>query len=187
MPGRLPSAIVLAMTIIDYLVSTALVLLVIPQIRGDRLTMANAVRPVVLVAAAAAYYLHGIPTQGNDVLLDVLLAALGVAIGTSCALTTRLTAGADGVPFAKAGVAAAILWVLGMAGRFAFVYYSSHGGAHSVATFSINHQITSHEAWTVALILMALGEVVSRLTTIRIRGRMVTAAASRTLPVVRRA
>jgi hypothetical protein len=165
------------MNIVDYLVSTALVLLVIPQIRGDRLTTANAVRPVVLVAVAAAYYLHGVPTQGNDVLLDVLLGALGVAIGTSCALTTRLTAGADGVPFAKAGVAAAVLWVIGMAGRFAFVYYSSHGGVRSVATFSMDHRITGKDAWTVALILMALGEVLSRLVTIRVRARRVTAAA----------
>jgi hypothetical protein len=178
MSARPPQPIVLAMTIVDYLVSTALVLLVIPQIRGDKLTMANALRPVVLVAAAAAYYLRGVPTQGHDVLLDVLLAALGITLGTSCALTTRLSAGPGGVPFAKAGVAAAILWVLGMAGRFAFIYYSSHGGAHSVATFSLNHQITGSEAWTTALILMALGEVLSRLTVIRIRGRMVTAAAA---------
>lgn len=172
------------MNIVDYLVSTALVLLVIPQIRGDRLTLANALRPVVLVAAAAAYYLRGVPTQGNDVLLDVLLTALGLALGTSCALTTRLTVGTDGAPFAKAGVAAAILWVVGMAGRFTFVYYASHSGAHAVATFSIKHHVTGNEAWTTALILMALAEVVSRLVTVRIRARLITGAASSALPTV---
>ena len=169
------------MTIVDYLVSTALVLLVIPQIHGDKLTMSNAIRPVVLVAAAAAYYLRGVPTQGNDVLLDTLLTLLGVALGTSCALTTRLTAGEDGIAFAKAGVAAAILWVVGMAGRFTFEYYATHGGARSVATFSIKHQITGSEAWTTGLIFMALAEVLSRLITIRTRARIVTAA-SRVAP-----
>jgi hypothetical protein len=164
------------MSIVDYLISTALVLLVIPQIRGAKLTTANAIRPVVLVAAAAAYYLRGVPTQGDDVLLDVLLLALGTALGVSCALTTRISRGDDGVPFVKAGVAAAVLWVAGMAGRFAFIYYANHGGAHSVARFSIKHQITGSEAWTTALLLMALSEVVARLVVIRLRARSVAAA-----------
>lgn len=164
------------MTILDYLISAALVLLVIPQIRGGKLTMVSAIRPVVLVAAAAAYYLRGVPTQGNDVLLDVLLLAVGTALGVGCALTTRITADADGSPYAKAGVAAAVLWVAGMAGRFAFVYYANHGGARNVADFSIRHQITGSEAWTTALLLMALAEVISRLVVIRVRSHMVTAA-----------
>jgi hypothetical protein len=168
------------MTIIDYLISTALVLLVIPQIRGSKMTMISVVRPVVLVAAAAAYYLRGVPTQGNDVLLDVLLIALGAALGISCAATTSITPGEDGIPYAKAGIAAAILWVLGMAGRFAFQYYANHSGAQSVVNFSVKHQITSSEAWTAALIFMALAEVVSRLIVMRVRGRLLTSAARRT-------
>jgi hypothetical protein len=168
------------MTIIDYLISTALVLLVIPQIRGSKMTMISVVRPVVLVAAAAAYYLRGVPTQGNDVLLDVLLIALGAALGVSCALTTGITPGEDGTPYAKAGVAAAVLWVLGMAGRFAFQYYANHSGAQSVVNFSARHQITSGEAWTAALIFMALAEVVSRLIVMRVRGRLLTSATRRT-------
>jgi hypothetical protein len=168
------------MTIIDYLISTALVLLVIPQIRGSKMTMISVVRPVVLVAAAAAYYLRGVPTQGNDVLLYVLLIALGAALGISCAATTSITPGEDGIPYAKAGIAAAILWVLGMAGRFAFQYYANHSGAQSVVNFSVKHQITSDEAWTAALIFMALAEVVSRLIVMRVRGRLLTGAAQRT-------
>ena len=165
------------MTIIDYLISTALVLLVIPQIRGSKMTMITVVRPVVLVAAAAAYYLRGVPTQGNDVLLDVLLVALGTALGVGCALTTSITPGDDGIPYAKAGIAAAVLWVVGMAGRFTFQYYANHSGAHSVINFSIKHQITGSEAWTTALIFMALSEVVSRLIVMRVRGHQLSTTA----------
>jgi hypothetical protein len=172
------------MNIVDYIVSIALVLLVIPQIRGDKLTMTNAIRPVVLVAAAAAYYLRAFPTQGNDVLLDTLLTLLGIALGTSCALTTRLSVADDGAAFAKAGVAAAVLWVIGMAGRFTFEYYATHGGAQSVANFSIKHQITSSAEWTTALIFMALAEVLSRLITIRTRARLLTST-SRALPAAK--
>jgi len=171
--------ILLPMTILDYLISTALVLLVIPQILGSKMTMITVVRPVVLVAAAAAYYLRGVPTQGNDVLLDVLMVALGTALGVGCALTTRITPGKgeDGIPYAKAGIAAAILWVVGMAGRFTFQYYAHHSGAQSVTNFSIKHQITGSEAWTTALIFMALSEVTSRLIVMHVRGRQLTATA----------
>ena len=168
------------MTTIDYLISAVLVLLVIPQIRGSKMTMISVVRPVVLVAAAAAYYLRGVPTQGNDVLLDVLLIALGTALGVGCALATSITPGEDGSPYAKAGVIAAVLWILGMAGRFTFEYYATHGGAHSVASFSIKHQIYSTEAWTTALIFMALAEVISRLIVMRVRGHLLTSAEQRT-------
>jgi hypothetical protein len=171
------------MTTIDYLISTALILLVIPQIRGSKMTMISVVRPVVLVAAAAAYYLRAVPTQGNDVLLDVLLIALGTALGVSCAATTRITPGEDGTPYAKAGVAAGVLWVLGMAARFAFQYYANHSGTQSVINFSIKHQITGTDAWTAALIFMALAEVVSRLIVMRVRGRLLTGGARRTATV----
>ena len=170
------------MTIIDYLISATLVLLVIPQIRGGKMTWISVVRPVVLVAAAAAYYLRGVPTQGNDVLLDVLLVALGTALGVSCAVTTRIDfrPGDDGVPYAKAGVAAAILWVLGMAGRFSFQYYANHSGTQAVINFSVKHQITSTAAWTAALLFMALAEVTSRLIVMRVRGRLLTSTEGRT-------
>ena len=168
------------MTIIDYLISSALVLLVIPQILGAKMTWISVARPVVLVGAASAYYLRGVPTQGHDVLLDVLLVALGTALGAGCALTTIITPGEDGTPYAKAGIAAAILWVLGMASRFAFQYYANHSGVTAVTNFSIKHQITSTEAWTTALIFMALAEVTSRLIVMHVRGHQLSTAAQPT-------
>jgi hypothetical protein len=49
-----------------------------------------------------------------------------------------------------------------MGGRFAFVWWISHTGAGSIAHFSAAHSITSGEAWTVALLAMALCEVCGR-------------------------
>ena len=45
------------------------------------------------------------------------------------------------------------------------------GGAADLARFSANHDITSGEAWTAALVLMALGEVVCRTATLWIRAQ----------------
>ena len=97
-----------------YIINSILVLLVLRQIRETRLDLANLVLPVLLVGAAAAYYLHSVPTAGHDVLLDVTLGSVGLALGALCALATRLRRGPGGVALAKAGIVAAVLWVAGL-------------------------------------------------------------------------
>ncbi|MDH6135333.1 hypothetical protein P3T37_004748 [Kitasatospora sp. MAA4] len=158
----------------DYIISAVLVLLVIPQIRGTKLTFRNLVIPLALVAAAAAYYLKGVPTTGNDVKLDVVTVVLGAAIGIGCAVTTRLQR-ADGGVVAKAGLLAAALWIVGMLSRTGFVYAVNHGYAKQIADFSRTELITGAEAWTAALVLMALAQVVARQLVLRVRALAVSA------------
>ena len=106
----------------DYLINAILVLLVLRQIRETRLTRQMLLLPVLIVIGAAAYYLRSVPTSGNDILLDVTLAAAGAALGGLCALATHLRRGADGVPLSRAGWVAAILWVVGIGARMGFAY-----------------------------------------------------------------
>jgi len=82
----------------DYLINAALVLLVLRQVRETRLTWQILLLPVLIVVGAAAYYLRSVPTAGNDLLLDVTLAAIGAVLGGLCALFTHLRRGADGTP-----------------------------------------------------------------------------------------
>jgi hypothetical protein len=158
------------MTFTDYLINIILIGLVILQIRGSRLDTRTAIRPVILVAIAAVYYLRAFPTAGNDVSLYAVLGGIGLVLGIGCGATTRVWRASDGHGYAKAGVIAAALWIIGIGSRFGFEEYSSHGGAHAIANFSIAHHITSENAWVAALILMALAEVIARLVVIRIRG-----------------
>jgi hypothetical protein len=158
------------MTTTDYLINIALIALVILQIRGSRLDLKTALRPVILVAAAALYYLRGVPVAGNDLLLYVVLGGIGLVLGVACAATTRVWRADDGHGYAKAGVIAAALWIIGLGSRLAFEEFWSHGGTHAIVSFSIAHDITSQDAWVAALVLMALAEVISRLVVIRIRG-----------------
>ena len=151
------------MTLTDYLINIALIALVILQIRGSRLDLRTAIRPVILVAVAAVYYLRAFPTAGNDVILYAVL-------GVGCAATTRVWRASDGNGYAKAGVIAAALWIIGIGSRLGFEEHWSHGGTHAIVNFSIAHDITSQNAWIAGLILMALAEVIARLVVIRIRG-----------------
>jgi hypothetical protein len=150
------------MTFTDYVIDIALIAVVLLQIRNRRLTLRSILLPVALVAWAAATYLKGIPTGGNDLLLIGGTAAVGIALGALCGVFTTVASGPDGHPYAKARTTAAILWVLGVGARFAFQLYSSHGGAAAIGRFSVAHSITSSEAWVAALLLMAIGEALTR-------------------------
>ena len=120
------------MTTTDYVINIALIALVLMQIRDPKMDLRSLLLPVVAVAGAALYYLKGVPTTGNDVLLDIVTGTVGLALGLGCALTTRVWRGEDGIAHAKAGAVAATLWVVGVGFRLAFEEFSSHGGGASI-------------------------------------------------------
>jgi hypothetical protein len=150
------------MTTTDYLIDSALVLLVLLQIKERTLTTKALVRPLIIVAIAVVNYLHGIPTAGNDLVLVGVLALLGLSIGVASGQTVTMRPGRDGGVLARAGWVSGFFWVLGMGSRFAFAVWVSHGGASVLGQFSADHQITSGAAWTAALLAMAVFEVWGR-------------------------
>jgi hypothetical protein len=150
------------MTTTDYILDSALVLLVLLQIKERPLSTKTLLRPLVIVAIAVANYLHGIPTAGNDLVLVAVLAIVGGLIGVASGQTMRMRLSADGDVAASTGWVSGFFWVLGMGSRFAFIYWITHSGAHTIGQFSSQHSITTAEAWTVALLAMAVFEVCGR-------------------------
>ena len=161
------------MTFTDYLIDISLIALVLVQIRGRRLTTRALLLPLGIVSYVAYSYLRGVPTAGNDLFLVAGCAALGATLGGLSGKFTSVYADGEGVPFAKAGLIAATLWVLGTGARLAFQLYATHGGGAAVERFSVTHSITSASAWTAALILMALSEAVFRTGILAWRGTAV--------------
>ena len=149
------------MTITEYLLNIGLVGLVVLQIRGHKVTRARLLLPVVVTVWVASSFLHGLPTAGNDSLLEVTLAAIGVALGAFAGLATTVTRQGAGA-FAKAGGLAAVLWVAGIGARVGFSLWVAHGGQQAVASFSASHHITSGAAWAAGFIFMAMLEVTVR-------------------------
>jgi hypothetical protein len=158
------------MTTTDWIIDLGLIAIVFLQIRGRRLSLRQLLLPVGLSAWAALTYLKGIPTAGNDLALVALGLGLGVTLGALAAIFTRVTRGAEGYAYTKAGVLAATLWVAGVGTRLAFQLYATHGGGPSIERFSQAHSITSTEAWVAALILMAIGEALTRTVVVGFRG-----------------
>jgi hypothetical protein len=158
------------MTTTDYLIDSALVLLVLLQIKERRLTTQAIVRPIIILGVAVANYLHGIPTSGNDLLLISALALTGATIGMASGFAVLMRRGDEGEVLARAGWVSAFFWVLGMGSRFAFLVWITHGGASAVGTFSLQNSITA-AAWTPALLGMAAFEVLGRSAVLALRRR----------------
>jgi hypothetical protein len=162
------------MTLTDWIIDIALILIVFRQLREERLTIRTILLPLVIMGWAGATYLHGVPTAGNDVLLMTALAAVGVVFGLLGGLLTRVRYH-EGAVRIKATASAAALWVISMGARMAFAVWSTYpSGAAHIDHFSVAHDITSGQAWVTALILMAFGEVLVRLGIILIRGQVLS-------------
>jgi hypothetical protein len=160
-----------------YLINALLVLLVVRQIREHQLDLRALAVPVLAVAAAAVMFLHAVPGGGSDLALDLACLSAGAAMGAIGGLATRLRRGADGRPLGRAGTLAAGLWIAGVGARMPFYFAATHGGGPAIAAFSIAHHITGPAAWTAALVMMALADVLTRLAVVWIRGRRLTAHA----------
>jgi hypothetical protein len=159
----------LVMDTTTYLINIALIALVIRQVRERRLDLQSLVLPIVLVGFAARHYLTDVPTAGNDVAFDVILAGAGVALGTICGVFTHMRLDDEGFVLARAGVIAAGAWIVGIGTRMGVEIASDHGLGPAITRFSVDHHLTSAGAWTTAFVLMALCEVTVRLTIIQLR------------------
>lgn len=158
------------MTFTDYLLNITLIGLVVLQIRGHRVTRARLLFPLVATVYVASQYLHSIPTAGDDLVLVVGFASVGAALGALAAMATTVRRDGAGA-FAKAGLVAALLWVLGIGARMSFALWVGHGGQSAVARFSALHHITSGAAWGAAFVLMAMAEVASRTGVLYLKAR----------------
>ena len=154
-----------------YLINALLILLVVRQIREHQLDLRALAVPVLAVAAAAVMFLHSVPGGGSDIALDLVCVSAGAAMGAIGGLATRLRLGADGRPLGRAGVLAASMWIAGVGARMVFYFAATHGAGPAIAAFSIAHHITGSAAWTAALVMMALADVLTRLVVVHLRGR----------------
>jgi hypothetical protein len=161
-----------------YLISALLILLVVGQIREHQLDLWALAVPVLAVAAAAVMFLHSVPGGGSDITLDLACVSAGAAMGAIGGLATRLRPGAGGRPLGRAGVLAAGMWIAGVGARMVFYFAATHGAGPAIAAFSIAHHITGSAAWTAALVMMALADVLTRLAVAWMRGRRLTAQAA---------
>jgi hypothetical protein len=157
------------MTTTDYLINAGLILIVLRQARERELDRRSVIVPLALVAYVAQLYVHSIPTAGNDLVLIGALGTVGLALGVASGFATQVRAGGHGLPVARVGWVAGGLLIAGIGSRMVFEFAVTHGARPAVASFSVAHHIGA-AAWPVALVLMALLEVATRIAIVQLRG-----------------
>lgn len=163
------------MALTDYLINLVFVFVVLRQARERRLDARSVIAPLALVVFVATHYVHAIPTGGDDLELVGALTGVGIALGVLCGYATHVRADADGVRYARVGWIAAILLVVGISSRIAFVFALNHGAGPAIREFSIVHSIGA-SAWPVALVAMALCEVTCRIVVVQLRSLRLASA-----------
>ena len=133
-----------------------------------KITWFRLARPLLAAGAVIAYYLISAPmaARGGGLAFELALAALGIILGVAAGLIFRVYRGADGSPRSQAGIAYAALWIVVVSTRIGFAYATSHYRHLQVWLFT--HHITA-DAVTDALIVMAVGMLVSRTALLRLR------------------
>jgi hypothetical protein len=149
------------MTGFDIAFPLLLVLSVLRQMGGRHLTLLQLTWPLGLVVWATATYVRGFPADAPDVALVAGCAITGLALGALAGHYTDISRRADGAVIARATLATVVLWTAGTIGRLVFGLYAEHGGGATVVAFSRAHGLDI-KAWTAALTLMALAEVLGR-------------------------
>ena len=161
-----------------YIINAILVLLVVRQIREHRMDLRGLAGPVLAVGVAAVFFLRSVPAGGNDALLELACVTAGAVMGCLSGRFTHLRRDRDGHVVGHAGWASAGLWITGVGARMAFVFAATHGLGPAIGRFSVAHHITSAQAWAAALVMMALADVLARLTVLLVRSRRLAATAA---------
>jgi hypothetical protein len=159
-----------AMTTTDYLINAVFIAVVLMQVRPRELDLRSAIIPLAIVAYVAHLYVHSIPTAGNDLVLIGALGLVGLALGVASGFATHVSAGDNGHAIARVGWIAAVLLIAGIGSRMVFAFAVSHGAREAIGSFSYSNHIGA-AAWPVALVLMALLEVGTRIVIVQLRGR----------------
>ncbi len=132
-----------------------------------KITWFRLARPVIVAGAIVIYYLTKTPvaTRSGGLAFELALAALGIVLGLAAGLMFRVFRD-RGIPWSQAGVAYALLWIVVVGARIGFAEAASR--SHSVQVWLGTHHITT-DAVTDALIFMAVGMLLTRTATLRLR------------------
>lgn len=135
------------------------------------------VRPLIIAGVAGASYLSAFATSGSGLALELAGAGAGAVLGLLAAALMRVEHDpSDGRAFTRAGVGYALIWIVVIGARLAFIYGTSHWFSASLGSWMHAHQITA-AALTDALILMALAMTTARTLSLVARSRSGVAAA----------
>jgi hypothetical protein len=134
-----------------------------------KLSRSRLLRPLLLSVAIVPMFLEALATHGAGLALEIGGAGAGVLLGlTAASMMSVRREPATGRLVTRAGAAYAALWIAAIAARSCFSIGAVHWFNHPLATWMVNHQVTS-AAITDTLIVMAVAMTLARTLGLAVR------------------
>lgn len=125
-------------------------------------TTRRLLRPLIIAGGAGAMFLTAFATSGAGLALELAATGIGALLGLLAAGFMRVERdGRTGQAFTRAGIGYALIWIVTVTARLAFIYGSQHWFSASLGSWMFAHHITV-AALTDGLVLMALAMTTAR-------------------------
>jgi len=135
------------------------------------------IRPFLAAAIVVPFFIKGVATGGNGLLLEIAGIAAGAVLGLAAAACMRVRRDQrTGAVTAHAGTAYAAIWIVVSAGRLFFDYGANHLFTAQLFSFGMAHHITV-AALTDSLIFLSLAMLLTRTAALAARARRTQATA----------
>ena len=136
-----------------------------------KITARRLLRPVIIAAVVAAFWVKGASGSGNALWLELAAVGAGILLGLVASALMRVSVNPDGGAYSRAGVPYAVLWVVVVGARLWFDYGSHHEFSRQLGSWLFTERVTG-DVLVDSLIFMAIAMLLTRTASLLVRSRM---------------